>query len=123
MAHAKLGDSLVPRFLDLVAAAGRPGCEVATRLDLLIAIGPAYAWRRLRDETAHARLDQGGRNRVYRDIWLHAATEVGAELEELGRGWFEIRAAAAGADPCSTPRVAAGHRATGARHGLPPALP
>ena len=92
VAHAKLGDSLVPRLLDLVAAAGRPGCEVATRLDLLIAIGPAYAWRRLRDEAAHARLDQGGRNRVYRDIWLHAATEVGAELEELGRGWFEIRA-------------------------------
>jgi glutathione synthase/RimK-type ligase-like ATP-grasp enzyme len=91
------GDSLVARLLDVVAAAGRPGCEVATRLDLLLAIGPAYAWRRLRDDAAYARLDQGGRNRVYRDIWLDAATEVGAELEELGWGWFEIRASANGA--------------------------
>jgi D-alanine-D-alanine ligase-like ATP-grasp enzyme len=92
VAHAKHGDLLAARLLDLVAAAGRPGCEVAVRLDLLFAIGPTYAWRRLRDEAAHARLDQGGRNRVYRDIWLRAAAEVGAELEELGRGWFEIRA-------------------------------
>src|SRR5262249_2861589 len=92
VAHPKQGDSLVARLLDLVAAAGRPGCEVATRLDLLLEIGPAYAWRRLRDEAAYARLDHGGRNRVYRDIWLDAATEVGAELGELGGGWFEIRA-------------------------------
>jgi cyanophycin synthetase len=91
VARAKHGDLLVGRLLDLVASAGRPGCEVATRLDLLLAIGPTYAWRRLQAEAAHARLDQGGRNRVYRDIWLHAATEVGAELEELDRGWFEIR--------------------------------
>jgi cyanophycin synthetase len=61
----------------------------------LLAIGPAYAWRRLRDDAAYARLDQGGRNRVYRDVWLDAATEVGAELEDLGGGWFEIRASGA----------------------------
>src|SRR5262245_61434894 len=83
---------LVARLLDLVAVAGRPGREVAARLDLLLAIGPSYAWRRLQDEAAHARLDQGGRNNVYRDIWLQAATEVGGTLEVLGRGWFEISA-------------------------------
>jgi cyanophycin synthetase len=70
--------------------AGRPGRELGTRLDLLRALGPAGAWRRVRGD-ARLRELSAARGELYREIWAEAAAAVGAELVDLGDGFLELR--------------------------------
>jgi cyanophycin synthetase len=70
--------------------AGRPGRELGTRLDLLRALGPAGAWRRVRGD-ARLRELAGARGPLYREIWAEAAEAVGAELVDLGDDFLELR--------------------------------
>jgi cyanophycin synthetase len=77
--------------LATVSRSGRPARELAIRLDLLRAIGPAEAWRRKRDDAKLARRNGDGRRPGYTRIWTDAASEVGGEVIDHSRGFLEVR--------------------------------
>jgi cyanophycin synthetase len=77
------------RALVRLGSTGRTGREVACRLDLLRSIRPTTLAR-------HARLLAPGpffdnAERLYRSIWGEAARACGADLTDMGRGFFELR--------------------------------
>lgn len=59
-------------------------------LDTLLLLGPATAWR-ARRQTRSRTPGPVARAAVYREIWSEAATAVGAEHEDLGAGFAELR--------------------------------
>jgi D-alanine-D-alanine ligase-like ATP-grasp enzyme len=64
--------------------------ELVTRLDVASATGIRHALRRLSQDLRHA--GAGRPNPVVgREIWTSAAKAVGAEIVELGDGFFEFR--------------------------------
>ena len=65
--------------------------RLRARGQLARAVGPRGAWR-LRGQNARLAELRSWRRVVYRRIWAEAAAEVGAELEELGDGFLELRA-------------------------------
>lgn len=69
----------------------RSGLEVAVRIDLFRSLGPREAWRRRRDDARAAALPAGNLRPGYRRLWLDAARSVGAEANELGEGFVELR--------------------------------
>ena len=64
--------------------------RLRARGQLARAVGPRGAWR-LRGQNARLAELRSWRRVVYRRIWAEAAAEVGAELEELGDGFLELR--------------------------------
>lgn len=84
------GEDRYLRLLNAIARTGRPGRELAVRLDLVRSLGLRQAWRRRREEARAAARPQGGIRPGYRRIWLDAAREVGAEPRELGDGFIEF---------------------------------
>jgi D-alanine-D-alanine ligase-like ATP-grasp enzyme len=81
-------------LIDRVGRAGRPGRELAVRLDVARSISLQRAWRRFR-QTARSARDAGAAlslEPAYQTIWRDAAREVGAELVELPGGFIEMRA-------------------------------
>lgn len=70
---------------------GAPGRTFAARIDLLGVAGPRYFLRRLRDARRFAGLGEEARNAVYEYIWSEAASAVGATVETIGPGLFELR--------------------------------
>jgi len=85
---SSLADTLLLKLLPRV---GRPGREAAVRLDLVRSIGIVEARRRRSDDAAIAGMRTDGTRPGYRMIWQDAARELGAELTDLSRGFFEIR--------------------------------
>jgi D-alanine-D-alanine ligase-like ATP-grasp enzyme len=85
----------MPRALDLLtnaaSIAGSRGLTVVSWLDLARSAGPAWTYRRVRSERLYSGFGAEHRNRVYREIWAHAAAEAGAELSDLGDGFLELR--------------------------------
>ena len=80
------------KILHTLGSLGRIGLEIAVRLDLVRSTGPRYAWLRLREDLVHSRLRREDViNALYREIWLDAAREIGAEVIDLGFGFLEIR--------------------------------
>lgn len=82
------------RFASLLGAlgrAGRPGVELAVRLDLVRSLGLRQAFKRRREEATVAERPAGGMRPGYREIWLDAARDLGAEATELGDGFMELR--------------------------------
>jgi cyanophycin synthetase len=77
--------------LDLLPRGGRPGLEVAVRLDLLRSLGVRNVWRRLRDQARVAALPSSDRRSGYEEMWRDAADELGAEVISLSGGFLEIR--------------------------------
>ncbi len=69
---------------------GRRSVALASRLDLVRSTGPGYWWRRLRAERSLSGLGEQVRNAVYEQIWREAADVVGAQIEQLGPGLFEL---------------------------------
>ncbi|HWM54249.1 MAG TPA: hypothetical protein VNO20_02520 [Solirubrobacterales bacterium] len=78
------------RLLDQMARLGRPGRNLAARLDLLGFAGVGYYLHRLRDQRRYSRFYKGARDAVYDQIWREAATAVGAQATQLGPGQFEL---------------------------------
>jgi D-alanine-D-alanine ligase-like ATP-grasp enzyme len=78
-------------LLEALGRAGRPGLELAVRLDLLRSLGPRHALNRRREEARAAARVPGGMRPGYREIWLDAAREIGAEATELGDGFIDVR--------------------------------
>jgi D-alanine-D-alanine ligase-like ATP-grasp enzyme len=81
-------------LFDRVGRTGRPGRELAVRLDLLRTMSMPRAWRRFAQTAKRARSAAAARSLepAYQTIWREAAREVGAELVELPRGFIEMRA-------------------------------
>ena len=73
----------------LGTAPGRVPRQLGAGLDLTRATGVRYMWRRRREEGARGG-DDAVRS-VYREIWRRAAGEVGASMEDLGSGFFEMQ--------------------------------
>jgi cyanophycin synthetase len=74
-----------------LAGGGRPGRELAIRIDLLRSIGPGEAWRRKRDDARLAQRASDGRRPGYTRIWADAAQAIGAQMADLGAGFLEFR--------------------------------
>ena len=89
-------DSVSPlvKLIDGLARAGRPGRELAVRLDVARSVSVPHAWRRFRDTANSARQGRAtdAMEPAYRSIWRDAAEAVGAELVELPGGFIEMRA-------------------------------
>jgi D-alanine-D-alanine ligase-like ATP-grasp enzyme len=82
----------VTSLICAVGATGRPGREVAVRLDLLRSTGAGYVFRRLTHEARLLKRHGGEwRRPAYRAIWCDAARAVGAEVVDLPGGFLEIR--------------------------------
>lgn len=84
-------DDSYTRVLSWLGRRGGPLLELAVRLDLLRSLRPAAAVRRVRGEGRPA---LGGEDSVragYRRLWADAAAQVGAEINEPGDGFLEIR--------------------------------
>jgi len=78
----------VIRLLGSLASLGQPGRDMAYRIDLARALGLRYALHRFREERAGSVTSSSS---GYRGIWATAAEELGAELTDLGSGFFEFR--------------------------------
>src|SRR5438876_4863441 len=87
MRRSPTGDPLLA-LAERVAGTGRGGRRLAAQVDLVRSTGLGYAWRRLRDR---GDIGVDAAERLYRSIWGDAAVEVGAEVHELGGGFFELR--------------------------------
>src|SRR5215207_5686426 len=74
--------------LDALGSLGRTGAEAGVRIDLLRSVGVRHLWQRRRQESESGRLRPAG---VYARIWRDAARAAGAELIDLGDGFFEVR--------------------------------
>jgi glutathione synthase/RimK-type ligase-like ATP-grasp enzyme len=75
-------------LLRILGSLGQTGRDVAYRLDLGRELGPRHALQRLRAERrtgADPDPDEG-----YAKIWREAAEELGAEMADLGSGFFEF---------------------------------
>ena len=83
-------DPVIP-LIGSLARLGRPGRELAVRLDLVRSTGLGYAWRRILNEARRESAD-GIVDPTYRDIWEDAAREVGAAFVHLPAGFIELRA-------------------------------
>lgn len=81
-------------MLKAIARAGRPGRELAVRLDLLRAAGVRHSIQRLRDDVRRRGSGDAGLA-VYSEIWREASEAVGAELEDLTGGFLRMRRGAA----------------------------
>jgi D-aspartate ligase len=80
------------RALDRLAeGGGRRGRAVAARVDLTRAAGIGPLARRLRAERLFAELRRGTRDRLYEEIWTHAAERCGARVVTLAPGLLELR--------------------------------
>lgn len=75
------------RVLDRLGTRGR---TLGSWLDIVAAAGPGYVVRRARAPWGAA-LSQDTRNRMYAGIWRAAAERVGAETDDLGGGFLEVR--------------------------------
>lgn len=64
---------------------------LASRLDLARSVGPAYFWRRVREERALPPFGRRTRDALYRRLWEQAADVLEAELVDLSNGLYEIR--------------------------------
>jgi cyanophycin synthetase len=84
------GSLIDTAVLDLLPRWGRPGLEVAVRLDLLRSLGVRNAWRRARDEARPAAIPLDGKRVGYEEIWRDAADELGAQVTNLSGGFLEI---------------------------------
>ena len=80
----------------LIAPTGRIGRRVASGLDLLRSIRPSDAYRRVRSSRQWHAEAPVARSVTYRRIWQEAAHAVGAEVEEVAPGTFEVRAKTSG---------------------------
>jgi cyanophycin synthetase len=76
------------RMLEGFAAGPRLLRDVGAGLDVLSATGLRYAWSRRRAQGALAGKALG--LELYRDIWSEAAGAAGAQLDELGSGFFRF---------------------------------
>lgn len=76
------------RVADGLAALGTRGRTVATWVDLARSTGAGHAVRRLRDARRLGALGDDARNAVYRRIWAEAARALGADLHDLGGGFY-----------------------------------
>jgi cyanophycin synthetase len=84
---ARLADITV---LDVLPRAGRPGREVAVRLDLLRSLGVRQLWARARDEARLAKIPTGGSRMGYEEMWRDAADEIGAQVRKIDGGFLEF---------------------------------
>ena len=73
----------------LGTAPGRVPRQVGAGLDLTRSTGVRYMWQRWRE--GEARGGDDAVRSVYHEIWRRAAAEVGATMEDLGSGFFEMR--------------------------------
>ena len=80
----------VTRVVDRLGLSGRPGRELAVRLDMVRSTGIGPALRRLRWDENLARAS-GPDDDAYRRIWTDAARELGAEVSELPGGFLKIQ--------------------------------
>jgi D-alanine-D-alanine ligase-like ATP-grasp enzyme len=64
--------------------------NVGAGLDLTRSTGLRYVWQRWHEERARRELGDVPIIGVYRVIWGEAADDVGAELRDLGGGFFEL---------------------------------
>jgi cyanophycin synthetase len=78
------------KLIDAALCAGAPVRNAAARADLLRAVGPGYAWRRLHDRAELRRLGLEDPDAACRAIWSDAARELGASVEDAGDGFLEI---------------------------------
>lgn len=74
-----------------LARGGRPGRELAIRIDLLRSVGVGEARRRKRDDAKLAKRTSDGRRPGYTRLWTKAAQALGAEVVDLGSGFLEFR--------------------------------
>jgi O-antigen/teichoic acid export membrane protein/D-alanine-D-alanine ligase-like ATP-grasp enzyme len=74
-----------------IAPTGRVGRRVASGFDLLRSIQPRDAFRRVRSSREWDVEARVARAATYRRIWQEAARTVGAEVDEVALGTFEIR--------------------------------
>lgn len=79
-----------PRLTALLRL-GKAGAELGIRIDEVLAHGPRATARRRAETTAARALEAQGRPRVYREIWTAAATQLGASVTDLGRGFLAIQ--------------------------------
>ncbi len=80
------------RALDRLAdGGGARGRAVAARLDLTRASGVGPLVRRVRAERRFSGLGPAARDRLYDEIWAHAAEECGAQVVPLAPGLLELR--------------------------------
>jgi D-aspartate ligase len=78
------------RLTERLTRAGRAGYMLASRLDLARSAGAGYTWRRLRAKRHFAGIGEQVRHEVYERIWLEAADALGADIEQLAPGLFEL---------------------------------
>lgn len=84
--------ALDDRVLDRLASDGGPrGRAVAARLDLTRSTGLGPLARRVRSERLFSGLGGRERNRLYQEIWTHAAKQCGAKVVTLAPGLLELR--------------------------------
>jgi cyanophycin synthetase len=76
--------------LNLLPRGGRPGLDVAVRLDLLRSLGVRNVWRRLRDEARLAAIHSDGKRLGYEEMWRDAADELGAQVTNISGAFLEI---------------------------------
>ena len=76
--------------LDVLPRGGRPGRELAVRLDLLRSLGLRNVWARARDESRLGAMQSADRRLGYEAIWRDAADELGAQLTNISGGFWEI---------------------------------
>ena len=89
------GSLIDKAVLDLLPRWGRPGLEVAVRLDLLRALGVRNVWRRVRDEARLDSIPLAGQRPGYEEMWRDAADELGARVANLSGTFLEISKGAA----------------------------
>ena len=68
----------------------RPIRDAASRLDLLLGIGPRTAADQLRDERRARAREDAASDGVYLRMWTEAAAAVGAEIDEEPSGFLRI---------------------------------
>jgi hypothetical protein len=87
------GDSAskAPRTLSWLTRRGGAVREVGNRVDLALSAGLTQSWSSWRSRNRFDAFGASARDALYKHIWTDAATELGAELEELNHEIFEIR--------------------------------
>lgn len=88
-------ESTITAVLDAIGTAGRPGRELAVRLDLLRSVGVGEARRRRGHDARLATFTSDGRRPGYQRLWSDAARELGAQMVDLSGGFLEFRSGAA----------------------------
>ena len=75
---------------DRLIKAGKAGRALGAELGLLRLVGPRVRWAQHRERTAQARLGDPTAA-FYEEIWAEAAGECGAQMEDLGDEFLELR--------------------------------